>query len=238
MRWQEFIRGVQAEIPILVGAMPFGVIYGVLSMQSGQLNQWQAQSMSWIIFAGSAQFIAAQLFKDNATAFVIILTVFVVNLRHALYSASCAPYFKRLSAGWKVLLAYLLTDEAYAVGINRYTDGRPDHDHNHWYFLGSGLALWGAWQISTAVGVFVGTQINTTVQSYLEFALPLTFIALVVPNLKDRGGLVAALVGGVVILLVNDLPYRSGLLVAAAAGILCAFIVDSLVKTKANQVQA
>lgn len=238
MRWQEFMRGVQAEIPILVGAMPFGVIYGVLSMQSGRLDQWQAQSMSWIIFAGSAQFITAQLFKDGATALVIILTVFVVNLRHALYSASCAPHFKSLSAGWKVLLAYLLTDEAYAVGINRYADEQPDNGHRQWYFLGAGFVLWFSWQLSTAVGVFVGTQINETVRGYLEFALPLTFIALVVPNLKDRGGIVAALVGGIAILWVNDLPYRSGLLVAAAAGIGCAFIVDSLIKKKTHQVQA
>lgn len=228
MRLREFINGVRAELPILAGAFPFGVIYGVLSMQSGQLTQGQAQAMSSIIFAGSAQFIAAQLFKDGATALVIILTVFVVNLRHALYSASCAPHFKHLSTRWKLLLAYLLTDEAYAVGIIRYHDDGLDNVHRHWYFLGAGLVLWVFWQISTAFGIFVGTQINASVRSFLEFALPLTFIALVVPNLKDRGGVVAALVGGISIVLVNDLPYRSGLLVAAALGITFGFIVDSL----------
>ena len=187
MRWQEFTKGIRDESPILFGALPFGIIYGVLCMQSGRLNQWQAQAMSSIIFAGSAQFIAAQLFKDGTTALVIVITVFVVNLRHALYSASCAPYFKNLSPGWKVLLAYLLTDEAYAVGINRYTNNLPDNGQRHWYFLGSGMILWVSWQISTAIGVFVGTQINERIRGFLEFALPLTFIALVVPNLKDRG---------------------------------------------------
>ena len=230
MRSQEFFNGVRAELPILVGAFPFGIIYGVLSMQSGQLSQLQAQAMSSIIFAGSAQFIAAQLFKDGATALVIILTVFVVNLRHALYSASCAPPFKPLSIRWKTLLAYLLTDEAYAVGILRYNDGSPDSAYRHWYFLGAGLVLWVFWQISTAIGIFVGTQINDSVRSFLEFALPLTFIALVVPNLKDRASLVAVLVGGISILLVNDLPYRSGLLVAAALGIVCGFVADRFTK--------
>ncbi len=230
MRWQEFLKGVQAELPILFGAFPFGVIYGVLCMQSGRLDQWQAQAMSSIIFAGSAQFITAQLFKDGATALVIILTVFVVNLRHALYSASCAPHFKPLSWRWKMLLAYLLTDEAYAVGIIRYADTADKSPHRHWFFLGSGLVLWIFWQISTALGVFVGTQISETIRSFLEFALPLTFIALVVPNLKDRAGVVAALGGGICILFVNDLPYRSGLLVAAGAGIALGFVVDTLLQ--------
>ena len=90
-RGAEFWGGVRGELPLLLGVIPFGIIFGALAMQSSQLNQVQAQAMSAIIFGGSAQFIAAQLLKDKATFFVTVLTVFVVNLRHALYSASMAP---------------------------------------------------------------------------------------------------------------------------------------------------
>ena len=233
-RGAEFWGGVRGELPLLLGVIPFGIIFGALAMQSSQLNQVQAQAMSAIIFGGSAQFIAAQLLKDKATFFVTVLTVFVVNLRHALYSASMAPLVRHLSAGWKAILAYLLTDEAYAVGIARY--GRPDSlrtgNHAHWYFLGCGLTLWTSWQLSTTFGVFIGTQVSDEIRSLLEFTLPLTFIAVVVPNLKSVGGVAAALISGLAILVFNTLPFNSGLLVAATVGIAAGFSADSLTRRR------
>ena len=235
-RSAEFWRGVRDELPILLGGVPFGIIFGALAMQSGLLTQVQAQSMSALIFAGSAQFIAAQLLRDNATAVVVVVTVLVVNLRHLLYSASAAPYFKHLNAGWKVLLAYLLTDESYAIGITRYNDPKtlPPGNHAHWYFLGCGLVLWLMWQSSTAFGIFIGAQFNDEVRSLLEFAVPLTFIAVVVPNLKSVSSVAAAGISGIMILLVNGLPFNSGLLVAAAVGLATGFILDTLLSR--NQV--
>ncbi len=232
----EFWNGTRDELPILLGAMPFGVIFGVLAMQSGQLSQAQAQAMSAVIFAGSAQFIAAKLLADHAAVVVIVLTVLVVNLRHMLYSASLAPLVKHLNIGWKVLLAYLLTDESYAVGITRYTqpDSLQPGSNAHWYFFGSGLTLWAAWQLSTAFGVFIGTQISQDVLSLLEFALPLTFIALVVPNLKNVGSIVAAIVSGSAILLVSGLPFNSGLLVAGIIGIATGFIADGFIRRRTS----
>jgi predicted branched-subunit amino acid permease len=110
---------------------------------------------------------------------VIVAVVFVVNLRHALYSASVAPHMKHLGPAWKAVLAYLLTDEAYAVVITRYN--KPgDCSRKHWYFLGAGLTLWSSWQISTAVGILVGSRIPENWP--LSFMLPLTFIALRFPR--------------------------------------------------------
>ena len=111
--------------------------------------------MSAIIFAGSAQFIAAQLIGAGTSGLVLLMVVFVVNLRHALYSASVAPHVRHLGPGWKFLLAYLLTDEAYAVTITHYNQA-SDATHKHWYFLGAGLTLWTTWQASTAAGIFIG----------------------------------------------------------------------------------
>ncbi len=147
----EFLNGFKAELPILLGVLPFGMIYGVLALQAG-LPPAMALAMSSIVFAGSSQFIGTQLMAQGAAGLVIVATTFVVNLRHALYSASVAPFIKRVPLRWKVLLAYLLTDEAYAVTIMRFT--QPDSSaalNKHWFYLGAGFTLWASWQISSAI---------------------------------------------------------------------------------------
>jgi 4-azaleucine resistance transporter AzlC len=210
----EFIAGARAQLPILLGVAPFGAIYGVLAVGAG-LSPLAAQAMSAIVFAGSSQFMAAGLFGVTPWP-VIVLTAFVMNLRHALYSASVAPYLAHLPRRWKLGLAYLLTDEAYAVAIQRFRAPGSTADR-HWYLLGTGLALWLTWQLSTAVGVFLGAQAPGTWG--LDFALALTFIAILVPSLADRPSVMAALVAAVVALLGATLPYKLGLLLAACAGI-------------------
>lgn len=219
--WQQaLLRGVGAVTPLLLGAIPFGLIYGVLALNAG-LPVGMAQGMSAIIFAGSAQFITTQLVRDGAPLLVLLATAAVVNLRHMLYSASLAPYLQHLGLGWKALLAYLLTDEAYAVVITRYVGDNPHSTpkaaNHHWYFLGAGLGLWITWQMSTAVGIFVGAQIPASWS--LDFAMPLTFIAIVVPALKDRAVIVTALVAGAAILLTLAMPLKLGLVTAMMLGI-------------------
>lgn len=221
-RRRQFWRGVRAVIPIFLGVFPFGMIYGVLARQAG-LSASASQAMSSIVFAGSSQFITAQLLSQAVPGLVIILTIAVVNLRHALYSASVAGFVQHLPLGWKIGLSYLLTDEAYAVTITHY-NREGCEGNQHWFFLGAGLGLWSCWQISTAVGVFLGAVIPSSWS--LDFALPLTFIALVVPSLKDRAGVAAALVGGVVALLVFALPYKLGIIAAALAGIAAGMLVE------------
>ena len=221
-RSQEFWSGVRDEAPILLGVVPFGLLYGALAI-SAKLSSLAAQAMSAIIFAGSAQLITAQLIGKGTSGLVVLMVVFVVNMRHALYSASVAPHIKNLKTTWKLLLAYLLTDEAYAVTIMHY-NREGDSDTRHWYFLGAGLTLWSSWQISTAIGIFIGAQIPPNWP--LGFILPLTFIALVVPALKDRAGVAAALVAGIAGLLAFGLPYKTGLLLAALTGILTGLLVE------------
>jgi 4-azaleucine resistance transporter AzlC len=182
-----------------------------------------AQAMSAVVFAGSAQFVIAQLVGGGAPALVIILTAFIVNLRHALYSASMAPHLKRLSWPWKGLLSYLLTDECYAMAITRFNDATAG-PYPHWFFLGAGLALWSCWQVSTAAGIFLGAQLPAT--DWLEFALPLTFIALVVPALKDRAAVAAAVTAGVMSIVGGGLPLKLGLVAAALLGIGSGAVVE------------
>jgi len=213
---KEFFHGIKDELPILVGVIPFGMIYGILALSAG-LSKIEAQAMSVIVFAGSAQFMLVQLAGIGTPALVMIVTGFVINLRHALYSASVAPHVRNLNPLWKGILAYLLTDEAYAVAITHYYR-KGNKDSKHWYFLGAGLALWTSWQISTAVGVFLGAQIPPSWS--LDFTLALTFIALVVPTLKDRPGVLTAISAGIVAVLTAGLPYKLNLIVAAITGII------------------
>jgi 4-azaleucine resistance transporter AzlC len=212
---KQFWMGVRAEFPLLIGVFPFGMIYGALAMNAG-LSKPASQMMSSIVFAGSSQFVTTQLVHEAAPGFVIVLTIAVVNLRHMLYSASLAPHLAHLSLRWKTLLSYLLTDEAYAPSVIKY-EREGVQPFSHWFVFGAGLALWSTWQVSTALGIFLGTAIPESWS--LDFALPLTFIAMVVPVLKGRPYIAAALSAGVVALVAYSLPFKLGLILAALVGI-------------------
>jgi 4-azaleucine resistance transporter AzlC len=212
---KSFWAGVRAEAPLLIGVFPFGLLYGTIALGAG-LSPAPAQMMSAIVFAGSAQFVAAQLIRDAAPGLVIVLTIAVVNLRHMLYSATIAPRLQHLPARWKTVLAYLLTDEAFAVGIVQYDKEGVGPD-SHWFLLGAGLALWTTWQISSGLGIFLGAALPASWP--IDFALPITFIAMLMPILRGRPALAAALAAGAVALLAYGLPYKFGLILAAAAGV-------------------
>jgi 4-azaleucine resistance transporter AzlC len=214
-RRAEFLSGVRAQLPLLLGVTPFGLAYGAYAVDSG-ISGALAQSMSWIVFAGASQFVGTELIAQGVPGIVIVLTAALVNLRHMLYSASIAPYVEHMDRRWRSLLAYLLTDEAYAVAMQRYRrDGVTPHAH--WFFFGTALALWTCWQVSTTAGILVGTAVPASWQ--LDFALPLTFLAIVVPLLDNRAAMAAAVVAGAVALGGHGWPYGSGLLAAAVIGI-------------------
>ena len=207
---------------MLLGVFPFGMIYGVLALGAG-IPAEASQAMSAIVFAGSSQFVVTQMAGSNTPALVMVFTIFIVNLRHALYSASITPYLQRLSGRWKGLLAYLLTDEAYAVAIINY-DREGARPSSHWYLFGAGITLWSTWQVSTAAGILLGAVIPASWS--LDFTLALTFIALVMPLLKDRPSLGSALTAGIVAVLGVNLPYKLGLVAAALTGILVGMLLE------------
>ncbi len=211
----QLLSGIQFTLPLLIGIAPFGMIYGVLAIQAG-FTPAAAQAMSAIVFAGSSQFMIVNLVASGSPWPVVVLTAVIVNLRHALYSASLAPFIRHLPATWKALLAYGLVDEAYAVGIHHYErDGSTGNQH--WFLLGSGLAVWLCWQASTALGIFLGAQIPAAWS--LDFTLALTFIAIVVPGLKDKPLLLSAVSAAITAVAVFSLPYKLGLILAALVGI-------------------
>jgi 4-azaleucine resistance transporter AzlC len=218
----EFIAGIKALLPILLGVIPFGLISGIAVVQT-EIPPASGLVMSLLIFSGAALIVALQLITNGAPALVVIFSALVINLRFMIYSASLAPHFKRLSLGRKSLLAYLLSDQAFAVSITHL--GESAFPQVSWlHFLGSGLAMWLPWQISVGIGMFVGARLPSSWS--LEFTIPLTFLALAVPAIKDRYTLAAALIAGVAAVLTRQAPFNSGLVIAALVGILAGMLLE------------
>ena len=209
--------GVRDTIPLIVGAIPFGIIFGTLSESSG-LSLWGALAFSAIVFAGSAQFIALGMVSMGSTWPVIVLTIFVVNLRHLLYSTTLLQQVRHLPQRWRVPLAFWLTDETFAVVVRRYAEASPV-THKHWYYLGSALIMYFNWQLCTIMGIFFGRVVPGLEEWGLEFAMSATFIGIVVPYLQNLPMLGAAIVASSLGLALYELPNRLGLMIAALAGV-------------------
>lgn len=222
----EFFAGAKAVIPLVLGAIPFGLIYGAIALEAG-LSPVAVIAMSLFVFAGSSQFVGATLYGDGASAIVIIATTFIVNARHALYSSSLAPHLGHLSQRWLLLLSYMLTDESFAVTVSRFESDAGRTPHRHWFMLGANLFMYVNWQICTIVGVVIGAQLNGA-NLGLDFAMSVTFIGIVVPLVRTRPMLLATVTAGVVALALNGLPYKLGLMIGALAGIAAGFAAETM----------
>jgi 4-azaleucine resistance transporter AzlC len=216
-RLREFTSGARDTIPMLVGAAPFGVIFGTL-VASGPLHLWHGQLMSLLVFAGSAQFIALGLIAGHASFAVIWATTFVVNLRHLLYSATLAPYVAHLPARWRWALGGLLTDEVFAVAWAHYRL-HPPGAIGPYYFLGSGLSMYLNWQVWTLAGLLFGAAFPGLQSLGLDFAMVATFIAIVVPQLVALRYVAAAVTAGALAFFWQAWPYKLGLLAAVFVGV-------------------
>jgi len=216
-RAQVFLFGSRDSIPMIVGILPFGLIYGALASVAG-LSLGQALGMSLLVYAGSAQFIAISLLTLGTGAAVILLTTLVVNLRHVLYSAALQPYVGPLPQHWRLPLAFGLTDETFAVVQRRYL-ARGMDGHGQWYHAGVALALYLSWVGSSLAGILFGQSVPNLAGWGLDFAMLATFIGIVVPALRNRPQIAAALVAGAVALLCHAWPYKLGLMAAAFSGI-------------------
>jgi 4-azaleucine resistance transporter AzlC len=209
-----FLAGVKTATPLMVGIAPFGLVSGVAAVNAG-LSPLQTMGLSVFVFAGTSQLAAIELVRGGAAAPVIVLTVFVVNVRMVMYSASIAPHLRELSGRWRSLLSYLLTDHVYALGVRAVEEREVPL---RWYVLGVGATLWTVWQACTLAGIALGTTVPP--RWGLEFVVPLTFLALLVPEIKERAGAGAAAVAGVVAVAGAGLPMNLGLVLGAVLGVL------------------
>lgn len=219
----EFWAGGRAIAPLVIGAIPFGILFGTLAIEN--ISILGTLAMSAVVFAGSAQFIALGLLATGTPIPFILLTTLIVNLRHLLYALSLLPYVKPLPGRWRLLFGFWLTDESFAVAIARYH--QPDKSpFKHWYYLGAALFMYGNWQICTLLGMWLGRQLPDATRWGLDFAMSVTFIGMVIPYINTVAMLVTALVAGVVALLFHSLPHQMGLMVAAIAGVIAGFSTE------------
>ena len=217
-----FLLGVKDIAPVILGIAPFSLVSGVGAVSVG-IRDWPAFAMSFIVFAGSSQVAAAQLIGLSAPVAVILFSTTLINWRMMMYSASLAPYLKHLSTPWKVFLSYLLVDQAYAFSLLRFSRGEVLA--KRWYYLGVSLPCWLTWVAASAVGVFVGAKLPASLA--LEFTIPLSFLALLVPAMSDRPSVAAALVGGLVAVLAYPLPNNLGLILGVLCGIVAGMLLES-----------
>lgn len=225
-RRNEFWAGARATFPLLVGAIPFGIIFGAVAVNS-RLTMWAAAGMSAFVFAGASQFVAAGLVASGAGLAIIVLTTFVVNLRHSLYSVTLAPYMKHLPQHWLLLLGFTLTDETFLVVVDRYN--QPDFSpYKHWYHLGSAMFMYVNWQLCTWIGIVAGQAIPNPAGWGLDFALVVTFIGMLMSGLRTRPVVACALAAGATALLAAGLPNRLGLIVATLAGVAAGVLVETI----------
>lgn len=216
-----FLSGIKAASPLLVGVVPFSLVTGLSATNAG-FTATETIGMSCLVFAGAAQLAVLDLVNQNAAEIVIILTGIIINLRFCMYSASLAPHFKGLSFPLRAFLAYLITDHAYAVSIVAFNNERKAY--KHLYYAGAALTLWCVWQITLIIGVFIGVLVPP--HWPLDFAIPLTFLALMFLSLTSKYALVAAIAASGLMLLTHGLPYNLGLFLSAFGGVIAGFLAD------------
>ena len=218
----EFVAGSKQVAPVLLGTIPFGFVVGIASIASG-MSPLEGIALSMLSFSGIAQLIASQLIAAQSPVLVTVAAGFVVSLRLMMYSAALAPHLAHLGRGWKLLLSYLMTDQSFAMTVRRYCEP-GDRRHKHWHFLGSASTLFVTWQIALILGVVAGASIPASWS--LDFAVVLSFIALLVPAVRTRADLAAAIVAGGVALLAAGLPFRVSLVIASIAGIAAGMAIE------------
>ncbi|MGC4012353.1 MAG: AzlC family ABC transporter permease [Pseudomonas sp.] len=229
-RTEAFLAGARTLLPLTPGVIPFGLVAGVMATEMG-LSPGMTMAMTLIFYSGSAQMAALQLLHNDVVPVAIVLTALIINLRFVMYSASLAPYLHQLPRRWTWPLSYMLSDQSYAICILKFSEGRLGA-FGHFYYAGTAVAMWLAWELSVLAGVLLGAGVPSSWS--LSFAIPLSFLALLVPAIRNRASLASAVVSGSVAVLAIDLPYNLGLVTASIVGIVVGVSISN-VRRRAEQ---
>lgn len=222
MKRKAFFSGVRDMLPILAGGTPFGLIAGVAAAKI-DLGPMEATTVSAFVFAGAAQLATFDLLGRHTPALVVFLTAVLINLRFAIYSAAIAPVFREQPKPLRLLYAQLLTDHAYVLTATRRLED-PEAPHPVAYYLGCAMPLWVMWISTTCIGAAAGASIPKSWS--LDFAVPLSFVALLVPTLKDRRQILCAVVTAGASLLLLEVPHGGGVILSILTGIAAGTLID------------
>jgi len=222
-----FLKGIIDVSPLMIPVVPFGLIFGVLSIEIG-FTPLETMGMSIIIFGGASQIILLQLFSGGASSLVIISSVGAVNSRHLLYGAVVSEHLSELKLIWKIIISYFLVDQAFARS-NEYF--KKNNDKNKYFHLvGGGITCWVIWQTTTFLGIVVGSFIPEKLG--LSFAVPLTFLALLVNDFRKFINVIVIIVSGLVATFgFNFIPYKAYAIFAGLTALIAAVILTKFTKT-------
>tara|TARA_B100001175_G_scaffold265225_1_gene235497 strand:+ start:407 stop:1093 length:687 start_codon:yes stop_codon:yes gene_type:complete len=218
---QIFRRGILDVAPHMLSVIPFGIIYGAIGVELG-FNPYLIYAMSLIIFGGASQIVFLQLISGGASALIAVTSVGVINSRHLLYGAVLSEYLEKLTILKKLIISYFVVDQGFAES-NKYFQKNKNQEHIHYHLLGTGITLWLCWQISTITGIILGSIVPPELG--LKFAIPLTFISLIVSDLRKIDHVVVMLVSGISSLLFFDAPFRSYIIIAPIIALIAASLL-------------
>ena len=226
-RLKTLSRGIIDVSPLMIPVVPFGIIYGVIGMDLG-IGPYMTLALSIIIFGGASQIVLLQLFSGGASSLVILSSVAAVNSRHLLYGAVLSEHLSNLKLTWKIILSYVMVDQAFAVS-NAYF---KKNNFKHYHLLGAGFTCWTIWQISTIFGIVLGSIVPEELG--LSFTISLTFLALLINDFRKFKNIIVMLVSGVVATIgYNIIPFQAYIIVAAISALLVATLL-TLITLKKN----
>ena len=223
-----FLKGIIDVSPLMIPVVPFGLIFGVLAIDIG-FSPLETMGMSLIVFGGASQIVLLQLFSGGASSLVIISSVGAVNSRHLLYGAVVSEHLSDLKLIWKIIISYFLNDQAFAIS-NEYLK-KNKNSNRYFHLAGGGATCWVIWQSTTLLGIVLGSAIPEKLG--LSFAVPLTFLALLVNDFRKFINVVVIITSGLVATLgYNYIPFKAYVIVAALVGLFTAIILTKKIKTK------
>ena len=221
-----FTRGMLDIAPHMLSVVPFGVICGAIGIELG-FDPYLVYAMSIIIFGGASQIVFLQLLSGGASTFIAITSVGVINSRHLLYGAGLSEYLEKLSFVKKLLISYFIVDQGFAES-NKYFKKNKTEEYLHYHLLGTGITMWFCWQASTLAGIILGSFVPEELG--LKFAIPLTFIAIVVQDLKKLDHVIVMITCGLSSLLFFDAPFKSYIIISPIIALFVAALVLRLKK--------
>jgi len=215
-------KGIVDVSPLMIPVFPFGIIYGVIGMELG-IGPYMTLGLSIIIFGGASQIVLLQLFSGGASSLVIFSSVGAVNSRHLLYGAVLSEHLSTLKLTWKIILSYVMVDQAFAVS-NTYFKNNRKNENKHFHLLGAGFTCWTIWQISTILGIVLGSVVPEELG--LSFTISLTFLALLINDFRKFKNIIVMSVSGIVATIgFNSIPFKAYIIVAALSALAVAALL-------------
>ena len=208
------LKAIIDMLPFSLAVLPWGMLVGSLAIQRG-FTPLEAQLSSMLVFSGAAQLVAIELISENASLLTLMLTTFIISSRHFLYGLSMRDRLKELPTMQRLIAGYTLTDQSFVLSNHAKSYSSPLHIT---YGLAAGVSFGLAWNLWTFIGIIAGSFLPDLTNIGLDFAIAVTFVALVIPSITTRSALIAVIVAGVMSVILELAQFNFALIIAGLSG--------------------